>query len=71
MKRDVVSCKMIHENNAICDLALLYIYMFIYIYIHILSLLVWYDWIWHNAGEIINLYASVIIRTYIIYTYIY
>lgn len=35
MKRDVVSCKMIHENNAICDLALLYIYMFIYIYIHI------------------------------------
>lgn len=34
MKRDVVSCKMIHENNAICDLALLYIYMFIYIYIY-------------------------------------
>ena len=69
MKRDVVSCKMIHNNYVICDLALLYIHIYIcpYIYICILSLLVLYDLIWHNAGEIINLYASVIIRAYIIY----
>lgn len=73
MKRDVVSCKMIHYNYVICDLALLYIHIYIYIsiyiYICILSLLVLYDLIWHNAGEIIHLYASVIIRAYIIYIY--